>query len=49
MITKDNKRKTYIGVTATTFKDRYRSHEKSFDNIKYKNDTVLSKYVWNFK
>ena len=42
--TKDN-----IGMTATRFKDRYRNHKKSFDDIKYKNDTELSKYVWNLK
>ena len=48
--TKDNnERKTYIGMTATTFKERYRNHKKSFDDIKYKNDTELSKYVWNLK
>ena len=42
--TKDNnERKTYIGMTATTFKDRYRNHKKSFDDIKYKNDTDVSK------
>ena len=32
-----NDRKTYIGMTATTFKDRYRNHKKSFDDIKYEN------------
>ena len=48
--TKDNNEgKTYIGMTATTLKDRYRNHKKSFDDIKYKNDTELSKYVWNLK
>ena len=48
--TKDNnERKTYIGMTATTFKERYRNHKKSFDDIKYKNDTELSKYIWNLK
>ena len=36
-------------MTATTFKERYRNHKKSFDDIKYKNDTELSKYVWNLK
>ena len=45
----NNERKTYIGMTATTFKDRYRNHKKLFDDIKYKNDTELSKYVWNLK
>ncbi len=45
----DNDRKTYIGMTATTFKDRYRNHKKSFDDIKYENETELSKHVWKLK
>ena len=50
VITKDSsERKTYIGITATTFKDRYRNHKKSFDDIKYKNNTELSKRIWNLK
>ena len=32
-------RKTYTGMTATTFKDRYRNHKKSFDDIKHENDS----------
>ena len=48
--TKDQSdRKTYIGMTATTFKDRYRNHKKSFDDIKHENDTELSKHVWKLK
>jgi hypothetical protein len=32
--TKDNNDiKTYIGMTATTFKERYRNHKKSFNDI----------------
>ena len=50
MITKeDNDIKTYIGMTATTFKDRYRNHKKSFEVIKHDNDTELSKHVWKLK
>ena len=38
--TKDNNDiKTYIGMTATTFKERYRNHKKSFNDIKYENET----------
>ena len=48
--TKDQSdRKTYIGMTSTTFKDRYRNHKKSFDDIKHENDTELSKHVWKLK
>ena len=50
VITKeDNDIKTYIGMTATTFKDRYRNHKKSFEDIKHENDTELSKHVWKLK
>ena len=36
----------YIGLTSTTFKERYNNHSKSFNHEKYKNETELSKYVW---
>ena len=36
-------------MTATTFKDRYRNHKKSFEDIKHENDTELSKHVWKLK
>jgi hypothetical protein len=48
--TKDNNDiKTYIGMTATTFNERYRNHKKSFNDIKYENETELSKHGWKFK
>ena len=48
--TKDNNDiKTYIGMTATTFKERYRNHKKAFNDIKYENETELSKHVWKLK
>ena len=36
-------------MTATTFKDRYRNHKKSFEDIKHENDTELFKHVWKLK
>jgi hypothetical protein len=36
-------------MTATTFKERYRNHKKSFNDIKYENETELSKHVWKLK
>ena len=42
-------RRSYIGITANEFKQRYRNHLKSFRNAKYSNDTELSKHVWNLK
>ena len=41
--------KTYIGLTATTFKERYANHKMSFNNVKYKNETTLSSYFWKLK
>ena len=42
-------KKSYIGITANNFKERYRNHLKSFRNAKYANDTELSKHVWKLK
>ena len=36
-------------MTATTFKERYANHKKSFKFHRYKNDTELSKYIWELK
>ncbi len=44
-----NSTKHYIGMTASTFKERYRNHIKSFNHKRYSNDTELSKYVWKLK
>ena len=38
--------KQYIGMTANSFKERYRNHIK---DSKYSNETELSKYVWELK
>ena len=35
-------KKCYIGITATTFKKRFRNHKKSFRNPSYANDIELS-------
>ena len=45
----NSKEKIYIGVSETKFKLRYANHKKSFTNIKYRNDTELSKEVWKIK
>ncbi len=44
-----NSTKHYIGMTASTFKERYRNHIKSFNHKRYSNDTELSKYIWKLK
>ena len=41
----NQEKKIYIGLTETTFKERYRNHVKSFKNKKYSKDTELSKYI----
>ena len=46
---RQQRQKTYIGMTASTFKDKYRNHEKSFDDIKGGIDTELPTYVWKLK
>ena len=38
--------KHYIGMTASTFKERCRNHKKQF---KYSNKTELSKNIWKLK
>ena len=41
--TNDNDMKEYIGMTATTFKERYRKHKSEINNKRHANDTELSK------
>ena len=44
--TSDQKTKTYIGISETEFKTRYRNHQKSLNHRRYEKDTELSKFVW---
>ena len=37
------KQNCYLGSRETTFKDRFGNHKKSFNHLKHKNDTELSK------
>ena len=41
--------KVYIGVTANTFKERFRNQTKSIKNERHGNETELSKYIWKLK
>ncbi len=45
----DGKVINYIGMTANDFKERYRNHQTSFRDVKYSNETELSKYIWTLK
>ena len=38
-----------MGLTATEFKTRWRNHQMSFKHGKRRNDTELSKYLWELK
>jgi hypothetical protein len=42
-------KKEYIGMTANSFKERYRNHKKYFNLIRYEKETELSKYIWELK
>ena len=44
---KDNKTKFYYGLTEASFKKRYGNHKRSFIHEQHKNDTELSKYIWD--
>ena len=44
---KHNETKFYYGLTETSFKERYGNHKRSSRNERYKNDTELSKYIWD--
>ena len=39
----------YTGLTAQTFKQRFYSHQQSFQDKKYQSSTALSKHIWSVK
>ena len=45
----DDEYKYYLGLTDTTFKERFNNHTKSFRNEFYRTNTELSKYIWLLK
>ena len=47
--TSASKTETFVGLTATEFKARFRNHQVSFNNETHKNDTELSKHIWQLK
>ena len=48
-VTTGDKKETYIGLTATQFKARYRNRLMSFRDKKGRNETELSKHLWQLK
>ena len=41
----DGETREYIGMTANAFKSRFYNHKKSFKDVRYENETELSKYI----
>ena len=39
----------YIGLAANNFKERFLNHISSFRNVRFKDSTALSNYIWNLK
>ena len=48
-VTTGDKKETYIGLTATQFKGRYRNHLMSFRHEKRRNETELIKHLLHLK
>ena len=49
VVTTPHGKESYVGLTATEFKTRYRNHLSSFKDPKKKNATELSKHIWRLK
>ena len=46
----DNQKvESYIGLTSTSFKERWSTHKSSFKLQSHANDTKLSAYIWKLK
>ena len=48
-VVSENKEETYIGATATEFKQRYANHKQSFNKQSKQAATELSKHIWDLK
>ena len=44
-----NKSETYIGLTATSFKDRLANHKTSFKYASKSGQTSLARHIWDLK
>ena len=45
----ESKTKNYIGLASTSFKERHKTHNTSFNHVKYRTSTSLSSHIWNIK
>ena len=43
------RKRYFISLTATQFKERYRNHQMSFRHEKRRNETELSNHLWQLK
>ena len=43
----DGRHVMYVGCTESSFKLRFNNHTKSYRNEQYKNETTLSRYLWD--
>ena len=48
-VTTNEGKKTYIGLTKNSFKERFNGHKTTFKNASKRNSTELSKYIWSLK
>ena len=48
-LTSGRQTETYVGLTATESNSRFRNHQVSFNNETHKNDSELSKHIWQLK
>ena len=48
-ITTAGNSETYVGLTTTEFKTRWRNHQMSFTHESKRHNTELSKHIWQLK
>ena len=46
---KQHLNKSYVGLTSTTFKERWRNHQTTANNRNSEQKTTLSTYIWSLK
>ena len=45
----NDENKFCVGISETSFKERFRNHKKELNYVKCRNSTELSKYIWQLK
>ena len=49
VVTSEQEKKEYIGLTEHAFKHQYSSHQTSFRHQKYEQSTEVTKHIWSLK